>query len=108
MIATEISETVKLKDSETLAALMERHGYSVRSLAEEASRELRKKRIRNRSGNYKSIGHGTVGNLRSGYRNTCDPDAAKVIAELLDQPFRVLFTVKLSNVKREVGRKQAA
>lgn len=87
---------MKLHSEALFAQLMEHNGFTVRSLAEEATRELRKSRSR------EVVKRGTVGNLRSGYRNTCKPEVAKALAKCLNVPVEALFSGKVSNVRREV------
>lgn len=96
MLATEARMDVKLSSNIILAQLMKHHGYSVRTLSEEVDRTLRKKHSR------QTCGRGTIGNLRSGYRNTCHQEVAKIIADLLGLPVAALFTNHVSNVQTEV------
>lgn len=98
MIAIEGRHDVKLHSPELLAQLMEHNGFSVRSLADAATRDMRKRRI---AGECK---RGTVGNLRSGYRSTCSPEVAKALASCLGIPVAALFSSKVSKVYREVAR----
>ena len=101
VVITESRHDVKLLSSDMLAQLMEHNGYTVRSLAEAATRELRKAR-------YGMVcGRGTVGNLRSGYRNTCNPKTAWAIAKCLNVPVGALFQTRVSNVQRETHRTAA-
>lgn len=101
MIAIEGRHDVKLHSHDLFAQLMAHNGYTVRSLSEAATRELRRKRIAI------ECKRGTVGNLRSGYRDTCKPEIAAALAKCLNVPVSALFASKVSNVQREVGPKVA-
>lgn len=98
MIAVEGRHDVKLHSPELLAQLMEHNGFTVRSLAEAATRDLRRRRAG------VEVKRGTVGNLRSGYRSTCSPAIAKALASCLNVPVGALFASKVSNVHRETER----
>lgn len=102
MVTTEARHDVRLKSGELLAQLMQHNGYTVRSLAEDATRRLRKDKLSTK------CGRGTVGNLRSGYRTACNEDVARAIAQCLNLPVSALFDSKVSNVQREVQRPLAA
>lgn len=102
MIVIEGRHDVKLLSHVMFAQLMEHNGYSVRGLADDATRVLRKRREKI------TCGRGTVGNLRSGYRMTCSPKVAEALAECLNVPVAALFSSKVSNVQREVAGKGAA
>lgn len=102
MVVIEGRFDVKLHSEELFAQLMEHNGFTVRSLADAATAELRKSRSR------EVVKRGTVGNLRSGYRNTCRPEVAKVLAKCLGMPVEALFAGKVSNVQREARRNIAA
>lgn len=101
MVTTEARHDVKLHSFQMFAQLMEHNGYSVRSLVEDVNRRLRKSHVQ------MTCKRGTIGNLRSGYRDTCKPEIAKAIAECLDVPVKALFDSRVSNVQREVQRKAA-
>lgn len=96
MVVTEGRFDVKLHSEALFAQLMEHNGFTVRSLADEATRELRKMR------SPEVVKRGTVGNLRSGYRNTCKPEVARALAKCLNVPVEALFAGEVSNVQREV------
>lgn len=98
MIVIEGRHDVKLISDQLLAQLMEHNGYTVRSLAEDATNQLRKARVN------LVCKRGTIGNLRSGYRSTCRPEIAKAIAKCLDVPVSALFANRVSNVQRESHR----
>lgn len=102
MVVIEGRFDVKLRSEELFAQLMEHNGFTVRGLADAATAELRKSRSR------EVVKRGTVGNLRSGYRDTCKPEVAKALAKCLGMPVTALFDSKVSNVQREVGRSLAA
>lgn len=102
MIVIEGRHDVKLLSHVMFAQLMEHNGYSVRTLADDATRALRKKRVQ------MTCKRGTVGNLRSGYRMTCNPKVAEALAECLNVPVGALFSSLVSNVQREIGRRGAA
>lgn len=101
MIAIEGRLDVKLHDHGLFAQLMAHNGFTVRSLSDAATRELRRKRIA------MECKRGTVGNLRSGYRDTCKPEIAAALAACLNVPMSALFASKVSSVQREVGRTAA-
>lgn len=103
MVVIEGRFDVKLHSEALFAQLMKHNGFTVRSLAEAATRELRRMKS-----DVKEVKRGTVGNLRSGYRNTCSPDAALALAKCLDVPVEALFAGKVSNVQREARRNMAA
>lgn len=96
MVVIEGRFDVKLHSDALFAQLMEHNGFTVRSLAEEATRQLRKSRSK------EIVKRGTVGNLRSGYRNTCKPEVARVLAKCLGVPVEALFSGRVSKVQREV------
>lgn len=96
MITIEGRVDMQLTSSVILAQLMDHNGYSVRQMSEAVDKVLRKKRKSTR------CGRGTIGNLRSGYRNTCKPEIAEAICEILNIPLSALFITKVSNVQREV------
>lgn len=102
MVVIEGRFDVKIHSSALFAQLMEHNGFTVRSLADAAAIELRKSRSR------VVCKRGTVGNLRSGYRDTCRPEVARALAKCLNVPVEALFSSKVSNVQREVGQKSAA
>ncbi|KZE19124.1 hypothetical protein [Brevibacterium casei] len=101
MVVIEGRFDVKLLSAELFAQLMEHNGFTVRSLADAATIQLRKARSR------AVCKRGTVGNLRSGYRDTCRPEVAKALAKCLNVPVEALFATKVSNVQREVGGRAA-
>lgn len=102
MVVIEGRFDVKLHSDVMFAQLMEHNGFTVRGLADAATAELRKSRSK------EVVKRGTVGNLRSGYRDTCKPQVAKALAKCLNVPVEALFSGKVSNVQREVRRNQAA
>lgn len=102
MVVIEGRFDVKIHSAALLAQLMEHNGFTVRGLADAASAELRKSRSR------AVCKRGTVGNLRSGYRDTCRPEVARALAKCLNVPVEALFASRVSNVQREIVRKQAA
>lgn len=87
---------LRLISSTALAAYMSYRGMSVRTLA-------------SRSGVCRS----TIGHLRSGKRNTCEPRAAKRISKALDVPTEALFVdlnaerVVRNNATKRRGRSYA-
>ena len=95
MVITDSRHDVKLLSPELFVQLMEHNGYTVRSLAEAATAELRKARAGI------VCGRGTVGNLRSGYRSSCNPKTAWAIAKCLNVPVGALFQSRVSSVQRE-------
>lgn len=100
MIVIEGRVDMQLNSSAILGQLMDHNGYSVRGLSGAVDKQLRKKRKQVR------CGRGTIGNLRSGYRNTCKPEVAEAICEILNIPLSALFTTTVSNVQREVRSKR--
>lgn len=96
MVVIEGRFDVKLRSADLFAQLMEHNGYTVRGLADAATAELRKSKPR------LECKRGTVGNLRSGYRDTCRPEVAKALAKCLNMPVEALFAGKVSNVQREI------
>lgn len=95
MIVQEGRHDVKLLSADMLVQLMEHNGFTVRSLAEAATAQLRKDRANI------VCKRGTIGNLRSGYRDTCNPKVAKAIAKCLNVPVTALFVNRVSKVQRE-------
>jgi len=96
MITTVDRLDVKITSHIIFAQLMKHNGYSVRTLSEEVDRTLRKNH------SHQTCGRGTIGNLRSGYRDTCNEETAKIIADLLGLPVAALFTPHISKVQTEV------
>jgi transcriptional regulator with XRE-family HTH domain len=89
---------IKLSNAELFAQLMKANGYTVRTLTEAVQLVL----IRNRS--KASITKSTIGNLRSGHRNTVNHDVALAIAELFNLPANALFTPRVTKVTRDVPK----
>lgn len=90
---------IKLSDADLFAQIMKANGYTVRTLAESVERVLIRKRSTAR------ISKSTIGNLRSGARNSVNHDVAIAIAELFKLPATALFTPKLETVTRDVPNK---
>lgn len=94
-VKTERRLDVKLMNSDLFAQLMTMHGYTVRSLADAINLQLAKNRSKHR------VTRSVIGHLRTGYRNTVNPEAAEIIAGLFKLPMNALFISKVSIVQRE-------
>lgn len=90
---------IKLSNAELFAQIMKANGYTVRTLAESVQHVLIRKKSKAR------ISKSTIGNLRSGNRNTVNHDVALAIAELFKLPANALFTPKISTITRDVPNK---
>lgn len=90
---------LKLVSKKLLIDYMNLRDMSVRGLAEEVQRELRKAKYKTS----KTCSHSTIGHLRSGERTTTSRDIAKAIAEVLNAPLESLFIIQISNVSREIS-----
>lgn len=88
---------VRLISHLALAHYMDHRDMSVRTLAVEVSRITKK-----------PCSHQTIGHLRSGKRDTCRPATARAIEKALDAPPGSLFVPRVSNVVREVRRREPA
>ena len=97
-VRNEVRFEVRLISHQALAQYMGHRGFTVRSLAAAVTFHLKK---RNRSA---SCSPATIGHLRSGKRNTCGPEIARAIEEVLGAPAGSLFVPKVSNVIRDTGR----
>ncbi|MCW5952476.1 MAG: helix-turn-helix transcriptional regulator [Propionibacteriaceae bacterium] len=91
MIVTERRFEVILIDAGSLRNYMRFRGFTVRTLARRVG-----------------VSRATIGHLRAGHRNTCNPETAKSIALALDCPVESLFIARTSNVLREIGPKPKA
>lgn len=88
MILTTGRFELKLISADALASYMKTRDFTVRSLADAVGGpHLRS----------------TIGHLRSGERNTCDPEVAKKIERVLNAPKNSLFIPSVSRVSREVA-----
>lgn len=89
---------VRLKSKELLVGLMAVQGLSVRDLAKVCDPTQPE---RHRS---------AIGHLCSGKRNTCSPELAARIQEVIGNPKAILFEPQVSRVTREgsTGRGSAA
>lgn len=104
MVCTEGRLEVKLNSHDLFATLMQHNGYTVRSLAEAVEKDLRKtykRRLRNDPTAPAECSKSTIGNLRSGYRNSVHPDTAAAIADRLEMPMEALFSRRVSTVYRD-------
>lgn len=90
MIRTETRFDVKLISAEALAGYMRFRGETVRSLAAKVG-----------------CSHQSIGHLRSGKRDTCKPETARLIERHLNAPPGSLFIAKVSRVQRETARQAA-
>lgn len=88
MIRIEGRFELKLISADALASYMKTRGFTVRSLADACGGP------RNRS---------TIGHLRSGKRDQCDPELAHKIEKVLNAPRNSLFLPSVSRVAREVA-----
>lgn len=89
MIRIESRFEVKLISATALASYMQAREFSVRSLADAVGGpHLRS----------------TIGHLRSGERDQCEPALAKRIERVLNAPKGSLFVASISRVSREVPR----
>lgn len=110
MVISALREEAKLENPELLKSYMRRGYWSVRTLADEVDFRLRrthKKRRRESPTAPEGCKKSTIGNLRSGYRNTVHPDTAQAICEVFGIPVEGLFLVTNSKVQREVGARAA-
>lgn len=89
---------VKLISHQALAQYMAHRDYSVRGLADAVALELKRKRIN------VPVSRSTIGHLRSGLRNTCRPEVAKAIEDVLGAPRGSLFVGKVSPVANNIRR----
>lgn len=94
MVTTEQKVEVKLKAP--LAEYMEARDMTVRELHYKVCDHKFK------------VSRGTIGHLRKNRDRAVHPELAKRIAKALDIPHSILFTVKSSNVQREVAPKGKA
>lgn len=104
MVCTEGRLEVKLNSHDLFATLMQHKGYTVRSLAEAIEEDLRKtykSRRRNDPTAPLDCSKSTIGNLRSGYRNSVHPDTAVAIAGRMGMPTEALFSRRVSTVYRD-------
>lgn len=85
MRTTEETVRVYTKGADVLATWMEFRAMTVRELAIRAK-----------------CSHGTIGELRAGRRRTVTAKRANLIAKALDVPVDQLFTMRASNVRRDV------
>lgn len=104
MIVIEGRLDVDVIDSRSLANYMDHRKYTVRALADEVERELRKDKKAKR----KTCSKSTIGHLRSGLRKAAAPEVAAAIEVVLGAPSGSLFRASISNVSREVGRRRTA
>ena len=88
MIRYEGRFELKLISPQALAQYMLTRGFTVRSLAVAVG---------------KPKSRSTIGHLRSGKRDTCDPELARQIEKVLNAPKGSLFLPSVSRVAREVG-----
>lgn len=103
MIIKEVRLDMEVIAATALASYMTHRGYSVRSLADAADREVRKKHP------HLSVTRSTIGHLRnpkSGRRNV-KPEVGRAIEKVLGAPPNSLFVDKLSSVQRETYQRPA-
>lgn len=85
---------VRLTDARDLVKVMTFKDHTVRSLGDAVDAYLLKhKKIRGSS-------RPVIGHLRSGKRNTCRPETARAIEEVLGVPEGFLFVAQMSRVSR--------
>lgn len=85
----------KLRSTRALRDAMKYHRYSIRALADEVSRDLRRQRER-------GVSHQSLGHLLTGYQKTVRPEVARAIEEILKVAPGALFDSRVSNLSREV------
>lgn len=90
---------IVLRDARALRQSMKYRRHSLRSLADEVTRELRKSRDPQ---TVKSVSKSTIGHLTSGVQRITRPEVAAAIEEVLDVAPGQLFEQQISNVSREV------
>lgn len=91
---------VKLISSEAFSQYMEHKGFTARSLAAAADKELKKMKAM-RGNRPASCSHSTIGHLMSGKRNTCSPQMARAIERALGTPPGLLFVPQVLHVVRD-------
>lgn len=101
MIRTVRRYDIVLRDARALRQSMRYRRYTVRSLADEVTRELKKSRDPQA---LKSVSKSTIGHLTSGVQKVTRPEIAAAIELVLDVPPGQLFEQRISNVSRETPR----
>lgn len=92
---------VVLIDARNLRRSMTYKRHTLRSLANEVSRELRKSRDPEA---VKAVSKSTIGHLTGGVQKVARPEVAAAIEEVLDVAPGTLFTQRVSTVSREGAR----
>lgn len=98
MVTMEVRQDSKCIDAAKLALHMTYKQQTVRGLADEVERRLRKM---DKSATYS---HQSLGHLRSGKRSHCPTVVAWAIEDILGTPRGTLFVDRVSNVSVERGR----
>lgn len=98
MVTTEPRIDSKCIDASRLALYMTHSNQTVRGLADEVERRLRK------TNKKAKCSHSTIGHLRSGERSVCSTAVALAIEDILGAPRGTLFVDRVSIVSVERGR----
>lgn len=87
----------RVRSPRALRDAMRYRRHSLTTLAQEATRELRRQKER-------GVHRSTLGHLLTGYQKTVRPEVARTIEEILDVPAGSLFETRVSNLSRETAR----